>query len=203
MKNSAIAIAAVALIAATLIGAGYAVTYYGVTETNSSMSFDEYAIRITSGDGQTQISTPIIIDGPTYTQVNDDLAHTTTITVENTTETPDSSYYLKIDGPTGLNLNVRAKIVMDDPGTWAIINNITLTAGSTNTVSWVPTGANWNEESRLFSPMTTGTYNLSISVTYKAVEFQDISTQAESLSFLNLGMKLVLALSDDDPVPQS
>ena len=211
MKNSTIAFSVIALVALSLVGAGYAVTYYGVTETSSTLGFDEYAIYITNADETTQISTPITVAGPTYTKVDDSFTasdgHTTvdtsTVTVSAGAVSPSSTYKLKIDAPAGMGLSVRAKIVMDDARTWAFINSIVITAGNSNTVTWQPTGSTWTEQSQLFSSFNAGTYNLSITVNYKATEFTDIHTDVDDFNFMTIGMKLILALADDDPVPQS
>lgn len=197
-RTHIIALAAVLLVAAS-IGIGYAVTYTGVTETTSELGYEKYSVSLTNAQGGV-VSEPIAFDGPTCTTETVDTLKTITVTGTTATAT---GYQIKVECPSTQTLNVRAKLVMEDQRSWAIIDRIsfTVTSGDTNTYTWQPTGSSWNDASISLGNMSpSNTYDLTITVVYKSIVFTDIIS-TETDDFLDLtGMKVILAGSVHDPI---
>ena len=197
-RTHIIALAAIMLVAAS-IGIGYAVTYTGVTETTTELDYEKYSVSLTDSQGGV-VSAPIAFDGPTCT--TETVGTLRTITVTGGTVTA-SGYQIKIECPSTETLDVRAKLVMLDQRSWAVIDHISfaVTSGDTNTYTWQPTGNSWNDASISFGSMSpSNTYDLTITVVYKSIVFTDIIS-TETDDFLDLtGMKVILAGSVHDPI---
>lgn len=201
MKNSNIIIAMIAVAAIAAAGIGYAVVYTGVADTSSHADFDQYMIEIDNSGGN-QITAPITITQPTVTTDEDPVTHLADIAVTASTAT-SATYKIKVTCPDS-SLYVRAKLQMEDLRSWAIINTITMTVGST-TYTWTCNGNNYQDVTKDLGSLSRGvSYDVSITVTYRECSFTDIYTEEEDLDFLDIsGMKLILAASTHNPLTSS
>ena len=199
MKNTNV-LAVIVVMAIAAVGIGYAVTYTGVADTSSTAAYDQYMIEIDNSGGN-QIISPITVAQPTVTTTEDQTTHLADVTVASGTAT-SATYKIKVTCPDS-SLYVRAKIQMDDLRSWAMINTITMTVGST-TYTWTCNGNNYQDVTKDLGSLSRGvSYDMSISVTYRACTFTDIYTEEEDLDFLDLGIKLILAASTHNPLTSS
>ena len=130
MMRGTLVVAIIAILCISAAGIGYAavITYTGTTYSQSDINAEGYKIEIVNTDGTT-VTGAIVLDGPSVSEPSE----TDGVTITGSTQN-SSVYKLKLTVPTNVNsMKVRAKVVLENPMSWSIIDSIVIGVYATST----------------------------------------------------------------------
>ena len=196
MKSAYIVIAAV--LAVSLVGAGYALSYGSFLEsTDNRVQYTGTEINILNASDDSQLAAPIGIPAPLIDV--DEVNRTLTVTASTHTV---NQYKLVVAG-TG---EIRCWLILNDPLTWITVSDASITInGSTQHFVADTTAGHRDSSIPVYFDLPAGTYAISFTVTYRALSM-DLSTDELSTA-MNIddlsNSVLMFALAEDDPAPVS
>ena len=196
MKAMYAAIAAIVVVA--LIGGGYALSYGSFLETNDNrVAYTGTEINILNASDDSQLANSIGIPAP-LTDVDEE-NHTLSVTASTHTI---NQYKLVVTG-TG---KIRCWLVLNDPLTWITVEDAYITInGSTQHFIADTAGIHRDSSIPVYFNLPEGTYTISFTITYRALEMDLLTDELNSARNLDdlSNSVLMFALASDDPAPIS